>query len=136
MKLRVTVEGKVYEVDVEVIEEEGGAAPAAPAAAPATAPAPAPAKKAAPAPAAAAPAAPKPAAAPTGGKVFPSPMAGTIRAIHVKAGDTVSKDQELFTLEAMKMETAVAATAAGTVKAVLVDVGAPVQSGQALLELE
>ncbi len=128
MKLRVTVENKIYDVDVEIVEDQQGGAASAPAANPAPAPtpasAPAPAQTAAPAPAAA------------GDKVFPSPIAGTVRAIHVKPGDEVQPDQELMLLEAMKMETSVSAPSAGKVKAVLVNSGDSVQAGQGLVEFE
>lgn len=126
MKLKVTVEGKTYEVEVEM-EEESGGQPSAP-------------SPAAPAPRAAAPAAPAaaPAAAPPpsggGAGTFPSPLAGTVRAIKVKPGDQVAANDEMMVLEAMKMETSIYASSGGTVKAVLVNVGEQVQSGQALVE--
>ncbi len=127
MKLRITVEGKVYEVDVEVVGEEIGALPVA---AP-SAPAPAPHLASAPR------SAPPPAPASSGGKgVFPSPLAGTVRAIKVRPGDVVAVDQEVVVLEAMKMETGVSASSAGTIKAIFVNVGDAVTAGQALLELE
>jgi biotin carboxyl carrier protein len=128
MKLRVTVQGKVFEVDVEVLEGEVNGAPA---------PAPAPAPRTASAiPAAPAPApAPAP-AAPAGGKVFPAPLAGTVRAINVKPGSQVNLNDEMMIVEAMKMETSVSAPHAGKVKAVLVNVGDAVQAGQGLIEFE
>jgi biotin carboxyl carrier protein len=127
MKLRVTVEGKSYDVDVEILEGAPVAAPApaAPMSAPASAPA-APPK----------PAAPKAPATAGGASVFPSPLAGTIRAIKVSVGDTVAHNQEILILEAMKMETPVAAPKAGRIKAILVSVGDAVQTGQALVEFE
>jgi len=129
MKLRITVEGKVYEVDVEILGEQ---APAPPPPSAGGAPPP-------PRPAAPAISAPPPAPAASsggGGKTFPSPLAGTVRAIHVKPGDEVAINQEIIMLEAMKMETSVSASAAGKVKAVLVNVGDSVTSGQALIEFE
>ena len=127
MKLRVTVEGKAYDVDVEILEDSGAAAGApAPAYAPSRPPV-----AAAPAAMASAPAA-APVAA--GAGVFPSPLAGTIRGIKVKPGDTVAANQEIIILEAMKMETAVSAPHAGTIKTVLVNVGDAVLTGQPLVE--
>ncbi|MDK2972345.1 MAG: glutaconyl-CoA/methylmalonyl-CoA decarboxylase subunit gamma [Candidatus Sumerlaeota bacterium] len=134
MKLRITVESNVYEVEVEVLEGLDGMAAAA---APAPLAAPARAASAAPAaaPAAAAPAAPKAApAAAAGAKVFPSPLSGTVRTIKVKAGDAVTANQEVMILEAMKMETSIYAPNAGTVKAVLVKEGDTVAAGTGMIE--
>lgn len=72
-KYRVTVNGTVYEVE---LEELTGAAPAASVAA------------AAPAAPAVAPAAP---AAPTEGTPITAPMPGTILSVNVSAGQTVKK---------------------------------------------
>lgn len=131
MKLRITVEGQEYEVDVEVLGgEESAAAPAAPVAR--TAPAPKPA--AAPLPPAAATQKAPPAPAGAGAGVFPSPLSGTVRSIKVSPGDAVQANQEIMVLEAMKMETSIYAPSAGTVKAVLVKEGDSVQAGAALVE--
>lgn len=125
MKLRITVEDKVFEVEVEVL---GGAAPgqAVARSAPATAPV------------AAAPIADIPAPAPprVDGKVFPSPLSGVIRAVKIKAGDAVQANQEIIILEAMKMETSIYAPAAATVRAVLVKEGDSVQAGTAMVEFD
>ncbi len=137
MKLRVTVQGKTYDLDVEILEDQSGmAAPAAPV--------PSAPVSNAPAPASPPPASPPPSAAPqapsaapsAGGNTFPSPIAGTIRAIQVNPGDKVEANQEMFVVEAMKMETSVSAPSAGTVKAILVNPGDNVQAGQALAEFE
>jgi glutaconyl-CoA/methylmalonyl-CoA decarboxylase subunit gamma len=133
MKLRITVEGKTYEVDVEVLEEgppgplygstsvHGStvAGPVSPA-------------KSEPAQAAAAPA---PAA---GGSehVVKAPIVGTIVQIKVAPGDTVSVNQVLLVMEAMKMETNVASPLAGKVKAIRVSPGEAVKAGQILVEFE
>jgi glutaconyl-CoA/methylmalonyl-CoA decarboxylase subunit gamma len=128
MKLKITLEGKAYEVDVEILEDETGSAPvsaprvAAPVAA-ATAPAPV-----------AAPVAAAPASA--GGNVYPAPIAGTVFKIIAKPGDQVEVNQVVMVLEAMKMETDISAPAAGKVKAILVNVGDAVQAGHGLVEFE
>lgn len=83
-KYRVTVNGTVYEVE---LEELTGAAPAAAAAAPA-------------APAAA----PAASAASADGTPITAPMPGTILSVNVSAGQTVKKGDVLMILEAMKME--------------------------------
>jgi len=131
MKLRITVQGNVYDVDVEVMQDSGAVA-ATPAVPTLSAPVAAPRPAAAPAPA------PVVASAPvsSGAKVFPAPLAGTIRGIKVKPGDVVKPNDELLILEAMKMETSVASDRAGTIKAIHVTVGEAVQSGKPLVEFE
>ena len=47
-----------------------------------------------------------------------APMSGTVVAVLVKPGETVSKGAALLILEAMKMEHTITAPAAGTVSAV------------------
>ncbi len=133
MKLKITVHGVPYEVDVEVLDASDEMTnPAAPL--PAMAPTPA----AAPAAAASA-ALPRPGAGPapvaagdTGGVA--SPIAGTVLQVKVKPGDTVTSGQALLVIEAMKMETAISAPKAGTVKAVLVAAGDSVRETQTLIE--
>ena len=125
--LRITVEGKVYNVQVEVLDEEGGAAPM-----PRRTSSGASARVAAPAPKKAAPASVP--VASTGGAVV-SPLAAVVVSIDVAVGDTVEAGQKVVTLEAMKMNTIVSAAAAGTVKAILVSAGDGVEEGQALVEI-
>lgn len=127
MKLRITVESKVYEVDVEVLDNGGHAA----------APSPIPAPRAASGGSAAAPApaAPSPAATPSAGgdKDVKSPLAGTVLSVAVKPGDKVALNQPLLVLEAMKMESNVASPVAGEVAEVLVQQGNTVAAGQVLV---
>lgn len=129
-KFRVTVDGRPYEVTVEVLEEEGGGPAPSPQLPP---PRPVAARVALPpaAPVPAAPAAPAPAGL---GEVV-SPLAGTIVEVNVAAGQSVQPGDRLMTLEAMKMNTAVAAPQAGTVREIRVETGATVQEGQVLLIL-
>ncbi|MBI9085072.1 MAG: acetyl-CoA carboxylase biotin carboxyl carrier protein subunit [Desulfobacterales bacterium] len=65
-----------------------------------------------------------------------APMPGTIVEILVSEGETVEEMQELIVLEAMKMENAISATAAGTVKSVSVAVGDKVAVEQVLVVIE
>jgi geranyl-CoA carboxylase alpha subunit len=65
-----------------------------------------------------------------------SAMNGTVTAIHVRAGDQVTRGQPLIVLEAMKMEHVIAAPIDGKVANVAVAVGKPVANRQLLIELE
>ena len=116
-KYRVTVNGTVYEIE---LEELTGAAPtASPAAAPAPTPAPTPA-----------------AAAPAGGEQVTSPMPGTILSVNVAAGDTVKRGQVLMILEAMKMENEIMCPCDGKVASVNTSKGASVESGTLLCVIQ
>ncbi|WP_432558578.1 biotin/lipoyl-containing protein [Granulicoccus sp. GXG6511] len=65
-----------------------------------------------------------------------APLAGSVAQVLVKAGDKIDADQVLVVLEAMKMETEITAPQAGMVSVVHVEPGQAVQGGQALVELE
>ncbi len=127
-KLRITVNGVVYEVDVEVLQDddvEAGVALGSPIAAPLP-PAVAPvAPVAAPAPKAPAPAA--------GGKTLTSPLPGVVKAIKAKEGDSVKENTPLVVLEAMKMETNISSPVDGVIKEIKVQVGQNVQQGEVLV---
>jgi len=64
-----------------------------------------------------------------------APMPGKVVKVHVAAGDTVSAGQPLVVVEAMKMETTLAAEIDGTVKTVAVETGAMVDAGDVLVEI-
>ena len=135
MIYKVTLNGKVYEVEVEkgeaVIQAEYEAAlPAAPAAA-----APAPAAPAAPAPSAAAASAAAPAAQAGAGTV-PSPLPGNINEVRFSAGQTVKAGDVVIILEAMKMENEIVAPKAGTLTKIHVQKGAVVNTGDPLFDVE
>lgn len=127
--LKVTVNGTVYDVQVE--EVDAASAPAQPAAAAAQKPAAAPA---APAPTEQKPAVPK-AAPPAGGETITSPMPGTIVDICVEPGREVKKGDKLVVLEAMKMENEIMAPHDAKVAAVMVDKGDSVETGAPLVSL-
>ena len=131
MKYKVTLNKRVYEVEVEegtamLVDEYELAAPAAPAA-----PAPVAAPVAAAAPAAAAPAAP--AGALAAGEVVKSPMPGNVLKINVTQGQQVKEGDVLLILEAMKMENEVVSPKAGTVAQIVVSKGAVVETGTVLV---
>jgi len=125
-KLKITVEGKTYEVVVEIPDEEKKAAPAptrAVSASPVSAPVSSSSK----------PAAAAQAAGP--GDVI-SPLTGKIAAIAVEVGAEVKEGDQIITVEAMKMNTYVNATKSGKVTAINIKVGDGVEEGQALLRIE
>ncbi len=64
-----------------------------------------------------------------------SPLPGAVLRLSAKDGEHVSEGQEIMVLEAMKMETAVSATASGTVH-FLAKQGDQVQTGDALAEIK
>lgn len=133
MKYKVTLNKRVYEVEVEqgeamLIDEYEIKAPAAPA--PAAAPAAAaPVAAAAPAAAPAAPAG----GALAAGEVIKSPMPGNVLKINVTPGQKVNEGDVLLILEAMKMENEVVSTKTGTVAQIVVEKGAVVETGSPLV---
>ena len=131
MKLRITVEGRAYEVEVEVLDGAQVPVPAATPAPVAAAPIPAPT----PAPAPASPQAPPALSGKSAGGAgeVTSPLAGSVLSVGVKPGDSVSAGDTLLVLEAMKMESNVASPQQGTVAEVLVAPGDAVKSGEVLV---
>lgn len=134
MKLKIAVDGKTYEVDVEVPEEDLAPHPYA-SYRPPYAPSPTSAPAGAPAPAA-----PKPASSGDSvadeSKVCRSPIAGVVIRVNVQEGQQIQPDDLLVVLEAMKMETNVTAPIAGKIKAIKVNPGDGVQVNQVLVEFE
>jgi propionyl-CoA carboxylase alpha chain len=63
-----------------------------------------------------------------------APIAGLISAIHVSAGDTIRAGQQLFVIEAMKMENIIYADHDAVVKEVHVKAPASVTAGQLVIE--
>jgi biotin carboxyl carrier protein len=63
-------------------------------------------------------------------------MPGSVLAIHVTAGQTVTSGDPLVTLEAMKMEHAVTTPTGGRVIGIAVAVGDQVVRGQSLAVVE
>ena len=65
-----------------------------------------------------------------------APMSGKILEIKVQVGDKVAEDDEVATLEAMKMEIPVVSPADGTIKEIRVKVGDAVEAEAVLMRLE
>lgn len=131
MQLTLTIDGKKYVVDVEVLEGEEIRMPeVSPATtstiqsgqavvAPPRPQAPAPVQDGLP-----------------DDKVCRSPIAGIVQRINVQPGQQLQVNDLLVVLEAMKMETNITAHTAGKVKKILAAVGEAVKSGQPLIEFE
>lgn len=130
MIYKVTLNGKIFEVEVEkgeaVIQAEYEAA--LPQSAPAVAETSAPTQTVASA---------APAAAPqsAGANSVTAPMPGTINAVKVTSGQQVKKGDVLFILEAMKMENEIYADKDGKVGQIFVQKGASVNTGAPLCDL-
>lgn len=138
MKYKVTLNGKIYEVEVEkgeavLLKEYAAAAPQ-----PAVAAAPAaPATPAAAAPAAAAPAAaaPAPAASLGAGKAVVAPLPGTVLQIKAAVGQAVKAGETVVIIEAMKMENEVVAPSDGKITSIVCQKGAAVQANDPLFTI-
>ena len=64
------------------------------------------------------------------------PMVGKIVAINVNVGDKVSEDDQIVTLEAMKLEMPIVAPVGGTIKEIKVSVGQEVEADTVLAIIE
>jgi len=122
-KLRITVSGKVYDVEVQVLQDDEAIGSAATLPYPGAATAPM-TEAARPAPAAA----PAPVAGGAGDpNVIASPIAGTVQKVFVTKGMHVEGKTPVVLLDAMKMDTYIYAPRTGTIAEVCVEVGAAVQ---------
>jgi methylmalonyl-CoA carboxyltransferase small subunit len=131
MKLKITIDNKIFEVEVEASQPETPHPPGyyfqpsvvrVPAAAPV---------------------APRPGAASGNGgapvnedKVCRSPISGIVTKISAQVGQHIQTGDTLLVLVAMKMETNITAPVAGVIARINVAQGEGVQSGQILIEFE
>ena len=128
MKLRITIDEKTYEVEVEVAETENANLPPA---------YPVGSARVAGSAASVPLAAPKgnaPASGANEAKLCRSPVSGTIVKVLASAGAKIQAGDSLLLLEAMKMETNITAPLAGVIAAVNVTAGQHVQTGDVLIE--
>lgn len=128
MKLNITVDGKTYEVDVEVSEPEHMApVPVGPVGQVRLSPT-----------VPVAPAVSNGASTPVAdeSKVCRSPINGTVVRVVAEPGQKVEVGDVLLVLEAMKMQTEITAPVAATVAKIDANVGDPVRSGHLLVEFE
>lgn len=116
---RITVNGNVYDVEVEELGAGAVTQTAAPKAAPKAA-----APKAAPA-----------ATGAEGAVKVNSPMPGKILAVKAKVGQAVKRGEVIMILEAMKMENEIVAPSDGTIASINVNEGASVEAGSVLASL-
>ena len=135
MKLKITVHGVAYEVDVEVLDPgEGFPAPTSAARPRVISHRSSSGGGVPPAPSGGAD--PSPTATGDNGGAVTSPIAGTVVELKCKPGDNVSEGQILLIIEAMKMKTSIAAPTSGKVKAIPVAVGDTVRESQVLVDFE
>jgi biotin carboxyl carrier protein len=134
-KLRITVDKKVYEVFVEVLEDDeqvssgpGFGSPLPPPPVHSTLP-----KKTVPAAAAAPPAPTKAPATGVDPNVIRSPIAGTVQKVFVQVGAHVEGKTPVVLLDAMKMDTYIYASRSGEIAEVHVAPGDAVQVGEPLI---
>ena len=128
MKYEIKLNGRTYEVEVEVAEPMSmdtfrSYMPAAPVAA-------APVAEAAAAPVAAPASVP---AVTVTGEAVTAPMPGTILKVNVTQGQAVKEGDVLCVLEAMKMENEIMAPKDGTVTQVITSKGSSVDTGAVLV---
>jgi methylmalonyl-CoA carboxyltransferase small subunit len=130
VKLQIGIDGKTYEVEVEVLQEDAPLRPT-------YAPYPAfpstiqsiPVRSVAPQP------------EPSNGnvneaKVCRSPVAGVVIRVNIQPGQQLQANDLMMVLEAMKMETNVTAPTPGTVKTIKVQPQDSVKVNQVLVEFE
>ena len=123
-KYRIKLNGKVYEMEVELVDANSASQPVKTATSPV---APAPVRETA---------APKTVATPSSplnqAGAVTSPLQGTIIKINAANGDAVKAGQTIIVLEAMKMQNDIAAPKDGVLSDLAVAVGDNVKSGQVL----
>lgn len=123
--LRITIDGRQYDVTVEDLSEGVGQLYPQPGSMNIVPPAP---------PVAHQPPVATAHAAPGAGDVT-STLGGMVDSVLVSVGQTVSQGDRLVIVEAMKMKTPMIAHRAGTVAAVAVKAGEAVEAGQVLVSL-
>lgn len=121
MKLKVTVNGIAYGIDVEVEENEApqlgpiiiGGAGSSTIVVPTTA-----------------------SVSGASANAVTAPLAGSVARVLVTEGQEITAGTVLIVLEAMKMETEITAPRDGKVARILVEKGTAVQAGEGLVELD
>jgi len=127
LKLRIKIEGKTYEAEVEILDAQESAPeyPPYPPVQPTFMPA----------------EIPKPSrntqvSTDSNPKECRSPVTGMVMRVDVEVGQTVAPDAVVLVLESMKMEMPITTAVGGVVKSVLVKQGAAVKVNQLMVEFE
>lgn len=125
-RYRITIDGRVYEMDVELMDGPGQGESTGPA----------------PLPSSGSSASDVRVIDPSARKethlsdgLVTSPMPGTVTSLHVGPGDAVAKGQTVLILEAMKMENDIVAPKSGTIARLHVAEGQTVQGAAPLFEM-
>lgn len=132
-KLRITVDGKVYDVEVEILQDDDNqilpsyyqqvpSGLTQPSVKPRAASAPVPTPKRNPNK-----------ALNTDSSVITSPINGVVIEIKVKSGDTVKENDTVVVLEAMKMKTNISSPSSGVVESVNIQQGDTIEAGDVLV---
>ena len=108
---KVKVNGKVYEVEVEAVEEKKGNIETSKAEV-------------------------KHVEATSGSKTIEAPIAGKVLDIKVNVGDVIKQNQTVAVIEAMKLENEIQSPFAGKVVDIVVSTGANVKNKDALIIVE
>jgi methylmalonyl-CoA carboxyltransferase 1.3S subunit len=133
LKLQIGIDGKTYEVDVELLEDDevphhpnyGSSYPLVPATVPSI-----------PAPSTPAKASAADEVSGDEAKVCRSPVNGLVIKVNVTSGQAIQENELIMVLEAMKMEANVTAPRAGVVKSVKVAPGDSVKVNQIVVDFE
>ncbi len=128
MKLRITLDERTFEVEVEVAQEDHANLPPAYPVGTARL-----SGSAAAAPVASGNA---PVAVADESKACRSPVSGMVVKVIAAAGDSIKAGDSILVLEAMKMETNITAPQSGVIASIQVAQGARVQTGDVLVEFE
>lgn len=115
-KMKIKVNGKVYDVEVEVLSTDGATSNITPTSTENEGPVQRKKKTH------------------SAGEIS-SPIAGVVKEIKVKVGDSVEENQLLIVLEAMKMNTNILSDRVGEIKEIPVNIGDNVAMGQTLVVL-
>jgi len=133
-KFKITVDGKVYEVEVEEVGENKSSGGVISASQPVVSkakeepvkPEPAKGSSSSPAPS-------KASSVAVAGEEVVAPMPGKVLQLKVSEGDSVKDGDTLLILEAMKMENEIVANASGNIKKISVAVNDIVDTGDILM---
>ena len=130
MKLRITLDERTFEVEVEVAQEDhANLPPAYPVGSARLS-----GSAASSAPSVAQPTGGLPVAIADESKACRSPVSGVVVKVIAAAGDSINAGDSILVLEAMKMETNITAPQSGMIASIKVAQGARVQTGDVLVE--